>query len=90
MSRITQTIVFQFDSQEQRKATLAQFDGLFLADQCPRISAMSADNEQRRSELMHDALERYADHFDLRDAIERLYGESDLDDFTWEKFEAAE
>ena len=90
MPHITQTLVFQFDSHEQRKATLDQFSDLFLADQCPRISAMSADNEQRRAELMYEALERYDDDYDLRDAIDKLYGESDLHDFTWEKFEADE
>lgn len=88
MARIMQTIVFECDNQEQRKALLDQFSDMILSDECPRVVGLSVDNELTRASLMAEALERHDDHYDLRQAIEALYGAINLENWSWEKYEA--
>lgn len=85
---ITQTIVFQFETREQCRAVLDQFQPMMLADNLPRISALSSDDEMKRAELMFQAVERYDDHYDLREAIVALAEATDLQAWSWEKYEA--
>lgn len=85
---ITQTVVFQFETQEQRKATLDGLWHMVTSETLPRISGLSLDDELRRAELMYEASERYEDHYDLREAINALYQASNLRDWSWKKYEA--
>lgn len=85
---ITQTVVFQFENQEQRKAVMEQFNGMFLADSGPQVTGLSADDELTRAQLMFDALERYDDHYDLRQAIEDLAKASDVVEWDWAKYDS--
>ena len=85
---ITQTVVFEFENQEQRKATLDQFEKLLFSETTPRVTGLSVDDELTRAQLMFDAVERYDDHFDLRKAIVALSEATNLRDWSWEKYEA--
>ena len=85
---ITQTVVFQFATQEQRAAVLEGFAEMMTADEAPRIVGLSLDDEMRRSQLMFEALERCDDHYDLRDAIESISEAPSLAEWSWEKFDA--
>lgn len=85
---ITQTVVFQFENQEQRKAMLDGIWHMVTSETLPRITGMSRDDELRRAELMFEASERYSDHYDLREAIAAVYQASNLRDWSWEKYEA--
>jgi hypothetical protein len=85
---IVQTVVFEFETQEQRQATLGKINDMLFAETAPRVTGLSVDDELRRAQMMFDALERYDDHFDLREAITALYETPSLRDFSWEKFEA--
>lgn len=85
---ITQTVVFEFENQEQRKATLEQFEKLIFSETAPRVTGLSVDDELKRAQLMFDAVERYDDHYDLREAIVALAEATNLRDWSWEKYEA--
>lgn len=84
---ITQTLVFQFETVDQRHELLASLSGMMLRETLPRISAMSMDDEQTRAGLMVEALERYSDSYELRNAIEALAEASDLHLWSWEKYD---
>ena len=87
MAKITQTLVFEFDTEDQRQGVLAPLIHMAIAEECPRIVGLSSDDELKRSQLMFEALERYDDHYDLREAIASLADALDLSVWTWEKFE---
>ncbi len=85
---ITQTLVFQFDDQEQRKATLEPLMPLAFADSRPCITGLSSGDELTRSQLMEEALEQCQDENDLRLAIEQLAAFEDPRDWSWDDFHA--
>lgn len=84
---ISQTVVFEFATQEQRATVLDRLKDLMSADEAPRIVGLSLDDELRRSQLMFEALDRCDDHYDLRYAIESISEAPSLADWSWEKFE---
>lgn len=85
---ITQTLVFEFETEAQRRAVLDQFEAMLFADEAPRIVGLSIDDELHRASLISEALERYDDHYDFREAVDAVLNASNLKDWTWDKYEA--
>lgn len=86
-----ETIVFAYDTEAERRAILAMFhDGWFKRESGPRIVAMSHDNEVTRINLVQDAMDRYSDHFDRRDAIEAVLQHPNLTRFKWADIDDSE
>ena len=85
---ISQTVVFRFENQEQRKAVLEPFRAMFLADSGPQVTGLSSGDELSRSQLMFDALDRYEDHYDLRQAIADLADAEDVTGWDWDKYDS--
>jgi hypothetical protein len=85
---LTQTVVFKFENQEQRQATLAPFKEMFMADSGPQVTGLSSGDELARAQLMFDALDRYEDHYDLRQAIADLADAEDVTGWDWDKYDS--
>ena len=79
-----ETIVFAYDTEEQRREIMAMFDGWFERENGKRIVGVSHDNEMRRVELIEQAIERYSDHYDRRDAIDSVLQHPNLSRFSWD------
>lgn len=85
-----ETIVFAYDTDEQRRSLVRMFPGWFERDDGVRIVAESVDNEMRRVNLIADALERYDDHYELRDAIRAILDHPNMTRFRWADIDASE
>jgi hypothetical protein len=77
------TVVFAFDTPEEHAELMAYVKPRFLLDSGLRISGLAVDNEMLRVRLIEEALERFDDGYDLRDAIEEIIGCLDLSKFSW-------
>ncbi len=53
-----------------------------------RTTAMSVDDEMHRGSLYYEAMERYDDHYDMREAMEAIFQHPNISDWSWEKYEA--
>ena len=84
-----QTLVFAYDTVEQRLALLALFPDWFLRTEGLRIVAASMDNEIKRVSLIEEAAERYSDCTDRQDAIDAVIEHPNLSKFKWEEYEDA-
>lgn len=78
------TLVFRHDTPEQRKALMEIVKPYWNAEDGLRVCAMSVDNEMRRLSLIEDALDRYSDGYDLREAVQAIIGCPDLSKFSWD------
>ena len=86
-----ETIVFAYDTEDERRAIMALFhSGWHDRTEGPRIVGMSNDSELTRINLIQEAVERYSDHYDLRDAIEEIMQHPNLTRFKWADIEDAE
>lgn len=79
-----ETIVFAYDTEEQRRELLAMFPDWFKRDDGLRIVALSHDDEMKRVQLIEEAIERYSDHYDRRDAIDEVLQHPNLSRFVWD------
>jgi hypothetical protein len=84
-----ETVVFAYDTEEQRREILSMFDGWLHRTEGPRIVALSHDNEMKRVQLIEEAIELYSDHYDRRDAIDSVLQHPNLSRFTWDETEDA-
>ena len=82
-----ETIVFAYDTEDQRRELLLMFPEWFNKSHGLRIVALSHDNEMRRVTLIEEAIERYSDHYDRRDAIDAVLQHPNLSRFTWSEYE---
>jgi hypothetical protein len=89
-ARTRQTIVFAFETQEQRDELFEKLKPYIMGEAGLRVVAMSDDNEMRRACLMREASERYRHPHEIRDAIDALDQCSDLSAWSWEKFDNEE
>lgn len=85
-----ETIVFAYDTEDQRRALLAMFPDWFHRDDGLRIVALSHDSEMTRINLIQQAMDRYSDHYDRRDAIEAILEHPNLTRFKWSDIDASE
>ena len=86
-----ETIVFAYDTEEERRAILAMFHkGWFKRSEGPRIVALSHDSEMTRVNLIQDAIDRYSDHYDRRDAIDAILQHPNLTRFKWSDIDGSE
>lgn len=83
------TLVFRYDTPEQRQALMDLVKPYWSATEGLRVVAISVDNEVTRAGLMADALDRYSDGYELRGAIEALAECDDLRKWDW-NFETEE
>jgi hypothetical protein len=86
------TVVFTINDQKafDASADKARLFELFGADESApfRIHAMSRDDEVHRAQLIDEAREKYG-HLELAEAIEYVMQYPNLDEFSWEAFDAA-
>ena len=85
-----ETIVFAYDTEEQRRALLAMFPEWFNKEDGLRIVGLSHDNELKRVDLISEALGLYDDHFDRSEAIQGVLDHPNLSRFTWTRERASE
>lgn len=85
-----ETIVFAYDTEEERRAILDVFPGWWEREKGSRIVALSHDSEITRIDLIQNALERYNDPYDFRDAIEAILGHPNLSRFKWSDIDASD
>lgn len=85
-----ETVVFAYDTEEQRQAILAMFPDWHSREAGPRIVGLSHDNEMKRVSLIQDAMDRYSDHYDQRDAIEAIMQHPNLSRFKWSDVDETE
>lgn len=85
-----ETIVFAYDTEDERRAILAMFPEWHVRSEGPRIVGLSHDNELTRVHLIMDAMERYSDHYDRRDAIEAIFQHPNLSRFKWSDVDGTE
>lgn len=85
-----ETIVFAYDTDEQRRALFDMFSGWFERDDGLRIIAMSVDNEVSRTSRISEALERYDGLYDLRDAIQAIIDHPNMTRFKWSDIDETE
>lgn len=76
-----ETLVFRFDTNEQREELYALLKPYMFAESGIRITAMSADHEIQRLSIIEEALER--DDCDIRDAVDEIVGCPDLSKWSW-------
>jgi len=80
-----ETVVFEYDTPEQREALFAIIQPLWKNDAGLRVTAVSRDNEIQRVELLTEAAERYDDHWDIRDVQQQIFGCQDLSTWNWDE-----
>ncbi len=85
---LRETIVFAYDTPEQRHELMALIGDMPIRKDGLRVVAFSIDNEVTRVGLLHEAAERYDDRDELRDALDAVHQCEDVKSFTWEKYEA--
>lgn len=77
------TLVFQYDTPEQRKVLMDFIKPIALKDTGLRVTAMSVDNEITRIGLIEEAMGRYDDHYDFREAVQAIIECPDLTKWSW-------
>jgi hypothetical protein len=80
-----ETLVFRYDSPDQRAVLMDMVKPYWNAETGLRVVAMSIDNEVSRMGLVQEALERYTDRDELRDAIDAVLQCADLRHWSWDK-----
>ena len=85
-----ETVVFAYDSPEQRAELMRMLGDMPVRNTGLRVVALSVDNEVTRVGLLTEALERFGDHHELRDAMDAVFQCEDVKSFTWEKYESDE
>jgi hypothetical protein len=86
-SETRETIVFAFDTKDQRDK-LFSLIGIYAKERTGlRIVALSMDNEVTRVGLMYEATERYSDPAEAVEAIEALYQCEDLVAWSWTDYD---
>jgi hypothetical protein len=77
------TIVFAYDTQQERKQLFDMFDKeLYKRDSGLRIIALSDDNELTRCNLIEQALEKFG-HYEQGEVIQEILNHTNLASFTW-------
>jgi hypothetical protein len=84
-----ETIVFAYDTEDQRRELLDMFPGWFSRDAGLRIVSLSHDNEMKRVTLLEEAVERYSYRDELRNAVTDVMEHPNLSRFNWDDLEAA-
>lgn len=79
-----ETVVFQYDTLEQREELFAIIKPLWDREDGLRVTAISRDNEIQRVELLTEAAERYDDHYDMREVQQQIFGCPDLSKWIWD------
>lgn len=87
---LRETIVFAYDTPEQRSELFALLGDMPMRKDGLRVVAMSVDNEVTRVGLLQEAIERYDDKYELLEALDAVQQCEDLKAFSWERFEAEE
>lgn len=82
-----ETVVFAFDTKEQRDRLFSLIGVYIKAKEGLRIVALSVDNEVTRVGLMYEATERYSDPAEAVEAIEALYQCEDLGRWSWADYD---
>mgnify|MGYP001587518290 FL=1 len=82
-----ETVVFAFDTLEQRKELMAYVHPKFLLESGLRVVGIAVDNEMKRVSLMEEAVARYSAGHALHEAIEAISQCPDLSQWSWDKFE---
>lgn len=85
-----ETIVFAYDTEEQRQQLLAMFPDWFNKKDGLRIVALSHDNEVSRVGLCQEANERYRDFYERSEAMEAIFEHPNLTRFKWSDIEESE
>ena len=80
-----ETIVFAYDTMEQRAELMRMIGDMLTLNAGLRVVAFSVDNEVTRCGLLAEAVERFDDHYELRDALEAVFQCEDVKSFTWGK-----
>ena len=80
----TDTVVFAYDTPEQRRVAMEFVQPLFLRGEGLRVVGLSVDNELTRLNLIREALERIDDHYDLRETIQAIIECPDLSKWSWD------
>lgn len=85
-----ETIVFAYDTEDQRRDLLAMFPRWFEREEGEglRIVGLSHDDEMKRVSLIQEALERHSDHYDARDAVDEIIQHPNLTRFIWAEVDA--
>ena len=79
-----ETIVFAYDTDDERKQLMAMFPDWFMRDTGLRIVAMSHDNEIKRVNLIEElVLEGKHNAYDLADGVETITQHPNLSRFAW-------
>lgn len=86
---IFDTVIYKFPNQEQRKEVIAKAVEMMGEDDTskPSVCALSRDHEMIRLDLIEQAMDRYDDHYDLRDAIGDIIGAVNVDLWSWDEYE---
>ena len=80
-----ETVVFEYDTPEQREQLFALIKPLWDKDDGLRVTAISRDNEIQRIELLTEAAERYDDHYDMREVQQEIFVCPDLSKWSWDE-----
>ena len=80
-----ETVVFEYDTPEQREQLFALIKPLWDKDDGLRVTAISRDNELHRVELLTEAGERFDDHYDMREVQQEIFACPDLSKWTWDE-----
>lgn len=81
---MSDTIVFAYDTAEERQVVMDYINPLFLKEDGLRVVAISVDNELTRTQLIEEALERIDDPSDLRSTIADILDCPDLSKWSWD------
>ena len=82
-----ETVVFEYDTPEQREQLFALISPLWDKDDGLRVTAISRDDEMQRVELLTEAAERFDDHYDMREMQQAIFGCPDLSKWSWDDAE---
>jgi hypothetical protein len=85
-----ETIVFEYDTPDQREQLFALIKPLWAKDDGLRVTAISRDNEIQRVELLTEASEKYDDHWDMREVQQQIFGCPDLSKWAWDDPETSQ
>ena len=77
------TVVFYHENEAQRQELMSLVHSKWNAEGSLRVTALSADHEMTRINLIEEALER-EDVFDLKDTIEDICQCPDVSNWDWE------